>query len=95
MTPGGITLSLSFPSCPELPPPAEHIYQYTDRPRLYTRASHTGSHRGHPWQTVIVLARPCYSLSCPGATFSGSRLQGQLLGTPLLPQALDVPFPEN
>ena len=56
----------SFPSCSELPTPAEYIHQYPDGPGLYTRASHTGSHRGHPWQTFIVLARPCCSLSCPG-----------------------------
>uniref|UniRef100_A0A8D1EJX4 MLX interacting protein like n=1 Tax=Sus scrofa TaxID=9823 RepID=A0A8D1EJX4_PIG len=53
-------------NCSELPTPAEYIHQYPDGPGLYTRASHTGSHRGHPWQTFIVLARPCCSLSCPG-----------------------------
>ncbi|VCX40042.1 unnamed protein product, partial [Gulo gulo] len=40
-------------NCLELSPPAEHIYQYPDGPRLYTRASHAGSHRGHLWQTPI------------------------------------------
>lgn len=90
-----LSLSLSFPSCPELPSPAEHIYQYPDGPRMYTRASHTGSHRGHPWQTVIVLARFCGSLSCLGATFPECGFQGQLLGTPLLPQDLAVPIPES
>lgn len=64
-----LSLSLSFLSCSELPPPAEHIYQHPDGPRLYSRASHTGSHRGHPWQTAIVLTRPRHSLSCLGATF--------------------------
>ncbi|XP_016002055.2 carbohydrate-responsive element-binding protein isoform X4 [Rousettus aegyptiacus] len=93
LTPGGV--SLSFPSCPELPSPAEHIYQHLDGPRLYTRASHTGSHRGHPWQTVIVLARFYGSLSCPGATFPACGFRGQLLGTPLLPQDLAVPIPES
>lgn len=66
-----LPLSLSLPSCSELPTPAEYIYQYPDGPGLYTRASHTGGHRGHPWQICIVLAGPCCSLSCPGAALPG------------------------
>lgn len=98
LTPGGVSpplsfiLSLSFPSRLELSPPAEHIYQYPDRSSLYSRASHTGSHRRHPWQTFIVLARCCCSLSCPGAALPGHGFQGRLLGTPFLPQVWLCPF---
>nr|XP_017518140.1 carbohydrate-responsive element-binding protein isoform X10 [Manis javanica] len=78
-----------FDDCPELPSPAEHFYQYPDGPGPYTRASCTGSHRGLPWQTFIGLDGPCCSPSCPGAAFPG-----QLLDSPLLLEALAVPFPE-
>lgn len=84
-----VSSSLLLPSCPELPSPAEHFYQYPDGPGPYTRASCTGSHRGLPWQTFIGLDGPCCSPSCPGAAFPG-----QLLDSPLLLEALAVPFPE-